>query len=452
MTKDNVTVREVALDALIKIEKNQAYSHLLVNHTLKEAGLSQQDTGLLTELVYGTIARRLTLDYYLSPFLQKGKKKRELWVDVLLRLSVYQMVYLDRIPDRAIVHEAVKIANKRGHKGISGLINGVLRSIQREGVPAVTAIKDEIERLAVETSHPEWLVKKWVAQYGYHDAQAMALQNNQPPETSLRVNQMKVTVADVIAQFETEGIEAVPSNILPELAVTIKKGNPFSTTVYKTGLVTAQDEASMLVGVLAGVEAGMDVLDTCAAPGGKTTHLAEALNGTGSVTSFDLHKQKIRLIQEQVDRLQLSNVKADMQDAKKLTERLDGSYDRVLVDAPCTGLGVIRRKPDIRWSKTEEDTVRIVDTQRTILENASQFVHQGGTLVYSTCTVDHEENDHVVEAFLDSHGFEVDTKAYERLPSRVREEGRFGPYGLTILPQDFKTDGFFMVALKRKES
>ncbi|GAF22172.1 LOW QUALITY PROTEIN: ribosomal RNA small subunit methyltransferase B [Bacillus sp. JCM 19047] len=447
MTKDKATVREVAMDALVKIEKNQAYSHLLVNHTLKEAGLSHQDTGLLTELVYGTVARRLTLDYYLSPFLNKSKKKRELW-SMCCCVFLFTNVYLDRIPDRAIVHEAVTIANKRDIKEISGLVNGVLRSIQREGFPTFSTIEDEVTRLAIETSHPEWLLKKWIEQYSYDDARAMALINNEPPETSLRVNRMKTTVEQVISKLEEEGVEVVPSELLPDLAIIVKKGNPFSTVAYQHGYFTAQDEASMLVGLLVGAEENMDVLDTCAAPGGKSTHLAESLNGTGSVTSFDLHKQKIKLINEQVARLQLPNVTADTQDAKTLTDRIEHAYDRVLVDAPCTGFGVIRRKPDIRWSKTEEDTNRITHTQQLILANASQFVQPTGTLVYSTCTVDHEENDRVVEAFLSTHPFVVDEAAFERLPKQVRDNGRFGQYGLTILPQDFQTDGFFMVALK----
>lgn len=239
-------------------------------------------------------------------------------------------------------------------------------------------------------------------------------------------------------------MEVVPSELLPDLAIIVKKGNPFSTVAYQHGYFTAQDEASMLVGLLVGAEENMDVLDTCAAPGGKSTHLAESLNGTGSVTSFDLHKQKIKLINEQVARLQLPNVTADTQDAKTLTDRIEHAYDRVLVDAPCTGFGVIRRKPDIRWSKTEEDTNRITHTQQLILANASQFVQPTGTLVYSTCTVDHEENDRVVEAFLSTHPFVVDEAAFERLPKQVRDNGRFGQYGLTILPQDFQTDGFFL--------
>lgn len=173
------SVREVALDALLKVEKNQAYSHLLLHSTLTNAGLDKRDSGLLTELVYGTIARKRTLDYYLAPFIKSGKK-RALWVDVLLRLSVYQMVYLDRIPDRAVVHEAVTIANKRGHKGISGLVNGVLRSIQRQGLPDVGAIADPIERAAVHTSHPQWLMARWMNQYGENDAIAMANANNIP--------------------------------------------------------------------------------------------------------------------------------------------------------------------------------------------------------------------------------------------------------------------------------
>ncbi len=442
------SVREVALDALLKVEKNQAYSHLLLHSTLKAAGLDKRDSGLLTELVYGTIARKQTLDYYLAPFIKSGKK-RALWIDVLLRLSVYQMVFLDRIPDRAVVHEAVTIANKRGHKGISGLVNGVLRSIQRQGLPNVDAIADPIERAAVQTSHPQWLMARWMNQYGKDDAIAMANANNIPPEVCLRVNRMKTTAAELVAHLGNEGVEAERSKLLPDLAVLIKKGNPFGGEAYKKGLFTAQDEASMLVAKLLGPEEGMDVLDACAAPGGKTTHIAEQMNGTGHILALDLHPHKVKLIAEQAARLGLENIETRAEDARKLQTKQH--YDRVLVDAPCTGFGVIRRKPDIRWSKTEKDVKHIANVQAAILAHASQFVKQGGTLVYSTCTIEKEENEHAIERFLDTHPqFETNERFYRRLPDHIQANGRFSQLGLTILPHDFGTDGFFMVALTRK--
>ncbi|WP_078391543.1 16S rRNA (cytosine(967)-C(5))-methyltransferase RsmB [Shouchella patagoniensis] len=443
------SVREVALDALIKVEKNQAFSHLLLNTTLNKAGLDKRDGGLLTELVYGTIAHRLTLDYYLSPFLVKSKK-RDLWVDVLLRLSVYQMVYLDRIPDRAIVHEAVTIAKTRGHKGISGMVNGVLRSIQREGLPDLHDIQEPLTRHSITTSHPEWLLDRWVKQYGEEAAVAMAQANNEHPEVTLRVNHTLATSQEVIQALDKEGVKAEESLLLKELALVVKKGNAFSTNAFKQGLFTAQDEASMMVGLLVHASKDMCVLDTCAAPGGKSTHIAESMDNTGTVRSLDLHKHKVKLIAEQAERLQLSQIHTDVEDARNLNELTERTFDRVLVDAPCTGFGVIRRKPDIRWAKTEKDVNAISNVQAAILANASRFVKKEGTLVYSTCTVEKEENEQVVEQFLLNHpSFKVDESAFQVLPDKIQKEGRFNNFGLTMLPQDFGTDGFFMVALKR---
>ncbi|GAF19611.1 LOW QUALITY PROTEIN: 16S rRNA (cytosine(967)-C(5))-methyltransferase [Bacillus sp. JCM 19046] len=447
---EKASVREVALDALMKVEKNQAYSHLLLNTTLNKAGLDKRDSGLLTELVYGTIAHRLTLDYYLEPSL-KTSKKREQWVDVLLRVSVYQMVYLDRIPDRAIVHEAVTIAKRRGHKGISGLVNGVLRSIQREGVPSINAIKDHVKRIAVTTSHPEWLVERWMKQHGEETTIAMAQANNEPPEVSIRVNRTKATTEEVRQNLLLEGLEVERSPLLPELALIVKKGNAFTTDAYKNGLFTAQDEASMLVGLLVQADFDMHVLDTCAAPGGKSTHVAESMHNTGLVHSLDLHKHKVKLIDEQANRLQLTNLETRAEDARKLEHLTESSFERVLIDAPCTGFGVIRRKPDIRWSKSKEDVAAIAKVQNAILTNASRFVKAGGLLVYSTCTIEAEENEEQIAQFLtDNPQYELDENAYAALPEQVQAKGRFSSFGLTILPQDFQTDGFFMAPLRKK--
>ncbi|MCL7746415.1 16S rRNA (cytosine(967)-C(5))-methyltransferase RsmB [Halalkalibacter alkaliphilus] len=438
-------VREVALEILLQIEKNQAYSNLLLNQTVNRTKLDPRDVGLLTEIVYGTIQRRDTLDYYLQSFVKKGVPSLQDWVKVLLRLSVYQIAYLDRVPERAVIHEAVAIAKKRGHKGISGMVNGVLRSIQREGLPSLAHIKDETERVALEYSYPVWLVKRWVAQYGLDETREMCQSSLEPPNVTVRVNQVKASVEEALLLLEKEGLQVKHGDLSPD-AIIVEKGNVFQTNTYKKGYVTAQDESSMLVGRAVGAKPGMTVADTCAAPGGKSTHIAEQMDDTGTVLSFDLHDHKVKLIHDQTKRLGLSCIQAEAMDARKIHENVKGQFDRVLVDAPCSGFGVIRRKPDIKWSKRETDIKAIKNIQQDILQAVAPFVKQGGTLIYSTCTVDKDENEKSVANFLAEHpDFQLDKTLKDRLPEKAL--GRYVEGMVTILPQDFQTDGFFIASL-----
>ncbi|MGG0237584.1 16S rRNA (cytosine(967)-C(5))-methyltransferase RsmB [Bacillus rhizoplanae] len=439
-------VRELALDGLLQVEKSGAYSNLLLNNLIEKSNIDKKDVGLLTEVVYGTIQRRDTLDYYLQPFL---RKKIELWVKVLLRLSLYQMLYLDRVPERAAIHEAVEIAKRRGHKGIAGLVNGVLRSIQREGVPSLDEIKSSEKRLAIATSHPEWLVKEWIAAYGIETAQKMCEVNLLPPVPTARVNVAKASVEEALKTLETEGIQAKHGD-LSEDAIQIEKGNVAHTKAFQEGLLSIQDESSMLVARALNPEAGDIILDSCAAPGGKTTHIAERLQGTGKVISLDLHPHKVRLIQQQANRLQLENVEAKTLDARKVQEHFEQeSFDKVLVDAPCSGFGVIRRKPDIKIGKQKEDSERLANIQLSILEKVAPLLKKGGRLVYSTCTIEKVENEQVVELFLQSHPeFEWDTTMKERLPKAVHPYVVEGE--VQILPHYFATDGFYIACLRKK--
>lgn len=442
------TVREAALDVLLKIEKNQAYSHLLLNETRKNAGLDRRDAALLTEVVYGTIQRKLTLDFYMKPFLKKGTKKLDTWVLVLLRLSLYQMVYLDRVPERAIVHEAVTIANKRGHKGISGMVNGVLRAFQRAEKPTFDEIEDPLERLTIKTSHPAWLLQRWLKQYGEQETEKMCAENLLPAPVSMRANLTKTSREELLSVLESEGITAHAADLTDE-GVIIEKGAVFESTAYLEGKLTAQDESSMLVALALAPEPGMKVLDTCAAPGGKTTHLAEKMNNQGVVQAFDLHPQKVKFITDQAKRLGLSIIQANALDARKLIDHTE-TYDRVLVDAPCTGFGVLKRKPDIKWAKTEQDVKQISAIQAAILSAASTCVKKGGRLVYSTCTVDKDENEGTVQQFLEKHpDFVLDENLATRLPVKPKPE-RYQDGMLTVLPQDYQSDGFFIAALLKK--
>jgi len=441
-------VREAAVDLLEAIEKNQSYSNLLLNSTIEKNNISSIDTGLLTELTYGTLQRKMALDYYLKPFI-KNSKKLEKWVLQLLRMTLYQMVYLDKIPDRAAIFEAVEIAKKRGHKGISGMVNGVLRSIQRQGLPSLEGVSDPIERLSIETSHPEWLVKRWVSQFGFERTKEMCEVNLTAPLQTARVNLTKTTIRECIEDLDEEGFLIEKSPIIPE-AIRSMKGNLAFSRAFKKGMITIQDESSMLAAYALGPRENELILDACAAPGGKTTHIAETMKLTGGVISLDLHEHKVKLINENAKRLGLGNIRTIAMDSRNAGEQFDKEYfDRILLDAPCSGLGVMRRKPDMKYTKKEQDVYQLSTIQQNLLNSVSPLVKKGGILVYSTCTVDKEENENTVSQFLQEHPeFEMDETLKDRMPEAIQPLVTDGY--LQIFPQDFGSDGFFIASLRKK--
>jgi len=447
MTTKKNNVREIALDLLTTIEKNQSYSNLLLNTTIEKNELSQKDVGLLTELTYGTLQRKMALDFYLNPFIKDNKKLAD-WIHHLLRLTLYQMVYLDRIPDRAAIYEAVDIAKKRGHKGIASLVNGVLRSIQRKGLPSLNEISYPNKRLAMETSHPEWLVTRWVDQFGFDKTKEMCEINLTAPMQTARVNLTKISRDECVALLEEDGFQIEKSPIIPE-AIRCLKGNLASTISFKYGMFTIQDESSMLATYALGAEKDEFVLDACAAPGGKSTHIAEKMNNTGEVISVDLHQHKVRLINDNARRLGLENIKTSVSDSRHLQDKFkDVLFDRILLDAPCSGLGVMRRKPDMKYTKTEKDLERLSTIQQDLLKSVSPLLKKGGILVYSTCTVDKEENENTVLKFLENNpDFEPDLTFKDRMPEAVQPF--ITGYDLQIFPQDFGSDGFYIAVLKK---
>ncbi|MGG6310078.1 16S rRNA (cytosine(967)-C(5))-methyltransferase RsmB [Paenibacillus macerans] len=445
------SARNVALQVLTAVEQEGAYSNLLLNGALQKSGLSGPDAGLATELVYGTIQRLNTIDYFLEPFVTKGLAKLAPWVRNLLRLSFYQLYYLDRIPPHAVVNEAVNIAKKRGHQGISGMVNGVLRSVlRRKEELHLPENLEPVTRIALEHSHPEWLVSRWIGQYGEASAEAMCRANNEPPSVSVRVNRAKTSRGEVLRLMETQGLEASASPISPDGIVVHSGGNMALTPWYREGLISVQDESSMLVGEAVDPQPGMSVLDCCAAPGGKTCHIAEIMGGSGQVVANDIHPHKAKLIEDHADRLGLGKVVSTMTgDALKLNERLPASFDRILLDAPCSGLGVIRRKPDLKWAKTPGDVAEIAGVQRVLLDAVSGLLKPGGLLVYSTCTVEPSENAEMVAGFLSRH---PEFEPAEDEPARGPLAGTAGrsAIGLQILPQDAHSDGFFIARLRKK--
>ncbi|MCZ8520200.1 MULTISPECIES: 16S rRNA (cytosine(967)-C(5))-methyltransferase RsmB [Paenibacillus] len=446
------SLREAALDVLVRTEQDRSYSNLLLHQTLQKYKLSRPDAGLATEIVYGTLQRLNTIDYFLESFVSKGLSKLEPWVRSLLRLSFYQLYYLDRVPDHAVTNEAVGIARRRGHQGISGMVNGVLRSVLRrrtelvlpEGLPAA-------KRIALSASHPEWLVRRWIAQFGEEAAQRLCEANNEPPRVSLRVNTRRLSREALIERLRGEGFEAEPSPLAPAGVIVRGGGNMALTQDYADGVYSIQDESSMLVAEWVDPQPGERVLDCCAAPGGKTAHLAEKMEGRGEIVACDVHEHKQGLIREQAERLGHESITTLTADARRLPEHYaPESFDRILLDAPCSGLGVIRRKPDMKWTKTEAELGGICAIQQELLEAVHGLVKPGGVLVYSTCTVEPSENGEAVRAFLARHPeFVPDAPPPSAVPAGQEAASADGA-SVQIMPYDYGSDGFYIARLRKR--
>lgn len=433
--------RDAALFVLMDVDKNQAYSNLLLTKHMNQHKIAGIDKGLMTELTYGTLQHKMTLDFFLAPFI---KGKLENWVQWVLRMAVYQIHYLDRIPNHAVVNEAVQLAKYHGHKGVSGLVNGVLRAFLREGAPSFDSIKDPLERLSIETSHPEWMLENWIQAFGFEKTEQIARQNNVAPPQTIRFNTMKISIDDAIQALESEGF-TVRKGILPE-SLHVAGKTAATSALFASGQFTIQDESSMMPAHALQLEKGMTVLDMCAAPGGKTTHIAQLLDNTGHITALDLHENKLKYIHENAERLGFTHISTVAADARQAQEVLEQKqFDRILVDAPCSGYGVIRRKPDMKYAKKPQDAERLATIQLAILNEAYSLLSPGGILVYSTCTIEPTENDEVIDAFLQTHQDMQELSlpdVFTALPHGAAKVGH------QVLPYP-DGDGFYVVALQK---
>lgn len=436
--------RFIAVAILEKIEKNQSFSNLLLNDAVKKHDLSDQDRGLLTELIYGVIQNKLLLDYQLEPFI-KNPKKVENWVTQLLRLSLYQMTQLDKVPTHAIVNEAVRIAKHRGHKGISGFVNGVLRSIDRQGVRSPEDITDPVTHLSIKYSYPKWIIELLIEEVGKEETEKIAQSLSKRAKVSLRVNTALKPIDEVIDQLTHEGFEVRKSKVARD-GLVCENGLPVQSDLFKNGTITVQDESSMLVAEAMQISGSDRILDACAAPGGKTTHMATYLNSSkGSIVALDISKNKLNKVIENAERLGVSEyIETKALDARKSGDVFDvQSFDKILVDAPCSGLGLMRRKPDIRYQKSIDDIYSLQKVQLDILHNVAPLLKKGGRLLYSTCTITVKENNEVIEAFLREHpDFIIEPVHTHNGTVELSQEGFVNLY-----PHYFDTDGFFIANL-----
>ena len=429
------TARNLALAVLEDVFIHQAYSNIALNKHLKGSQLSAADKGLVTEIVYGTVARKLTLEWYLSHFIQ-DRDKLDNWLYVLLLMSAYQVRFLDKVPDHAVVNEAVEIAKAR-KKGSEKLVNAVLRRILREGWPDIATIKRKNKRDSIAYSIPVWLVSKLKEEYGEERAQAIF-------DSLLVRNKASIRVTDLSRKEEIKAVLEASDSPLAVSGLVKEQGHFAGHDLFSEGAITIQDESSQLVAPTLDLQGDEEVLDACAAPGGKTAHMASYLT-SGKVTALDLYDHKLDLIQENAQRLGVADrVQTQKLDARKVHEFFEkDSFDKILVDAPCSGIGLLRRKPDIKYNKETVDFTSLQEIQLEILGSVCQTLRKGGIITYSTCTIVSEENFQVVEAFLESHP-EFEQVKLEHECKDILKDGC-----ILITPELYGSDGFFISQFRK---
>ncbi|MFQ9790586.1 MAG: 16S rRNA (cytosine(967)-C(5))-methyltransferase RsmB [Streptococcus salivarius] len=429
------TARGQALEVLEEVFQEGAYSNIALNAHLSKSHLTDKDKALVTEIVYGTVARKITLEWILAHVIE-DRDKLEPWVYDLLLLSLYQLAYLDKIPAHAVVNDAVSIAKNRGNKkGAEKLVNAVLRKLSSQPLPDPSTIKRVNKRYSVQYSLPVWLVKKLIDQYGEDRALAIF--------QSLFVrNKASVRVTDASRLEEIAEATGAECSVLSPVGLVKSSGYFAGTDYFKEGLLTIQDETSQLVAPTLGIQGEEEILDACAAPGGKTVHMASYLT-SGHVTALDLYDHKL---EENAQRLGLADkVKTQKLDASQVHQVFAAdSFDKILVDAPCSGIGLIRRKPDIKYNKDLQDFESLKAVQLDILSSVCQTLRKGGIITYSTCTIIAEENQEVIQAFLESHP-DFEQVALDHPCKDIVVNGC-----LAITPEQYLTDGFFIAQLRKK--
>lgn len=445
-------VREVATDILVKIETRNAYSDILLDSALSSRGLSSRDGALLSELTYGTLRWRGRIDAHLQELIRRPLHKTDPFLRNLLRIAIYQISFLDRVPDYAAVNSAVAIAKFHGGGPAAGFVNAVLRRYLRELPERKLREPDperEVSALAEYWSHPQWLIEKWRDYVGEGEIAALLGANNEEAPLVLRANILRTTREDLIRIFERDGIDATATRWSPQGIRVRFKAAIDQLPGFGAGLFQVQGEASQLVSYLLRPKPGERVLDVCAAPGGKTTHIAELMQDRGEIVAGDISRRGLRKIEENAQRLGVCSIRTLLADAGKADRDDARPCDRILVDAPCSGLGTLRSHPEIKWNRAEADIKRLTQVQQRILRNAAACLKSGGILVYSTCTLTPDENEQVVHQFLANSKQFVLEDAAAYLPDAARSLAHNGY--LLAWPHRHDTDGFFAARLRRVE-
>lgn len=444
MAKAPTQTRELILDILLEILEKGQHSHIVLRQALeKYQYLPKSDRAFITRTVEGTIERLITIDGVLDLCSNTKVKKMKPVIRTILRMSVYQMLWMDRIPDRAVCSEAVNLAEKRHFAGLKGFVNGVLRSVSRR--------KEEFDFPDWEKKYsmPDWLIENWKSQYGSKATEQMLQAFLAEMPTTVRCNLDRASLEEIRESLEAQGVTVTESPLLAHALQISGYDYLESLDAFENGWIQVQDASSALVGQASGVREGEFVLDVCGAPGGKSLDLADRLKGSGQVVVRDLTESKIALVEDNIYRSGFTNIRAEVWDAREFDPEWENGADLVLADLPCSGLGIIGKKPDIKYQASPEKIHDLAVLQREILETVTRYVKPGGRLVYSTCTISPEENEKQREWILANFPFEpVDLT--DSLGSVLAKESLKDGY-VQLLPGKYPCDGFFISVYRRKE-
>ena len=418
-----------------------------MERALSATDLSPLDRAFITELVYGVLRRRGYLDWVIGRFAARARQRQSVKLKNLLRLGSYQLLFLNRVPPSAAVDESVRLAKTFGGKAVAGFVNAVLRALTRaETIPLPDPSDDPVFHISVKYSHPQWLVKRWLRRLGPERTIALCVGNNEIPPVTVRVNSLRTTREALAAGLKGEGIEVTPCRVSSSGLMLRGVADLRQLPAYRRGDFYVQDEAAQLVGFIVAPKTGDHLLDACAAPGGKSTHLAELMGDRGEITAADADPKRLERIAQNASRLGLGSVRPIAVDASRSLEALGKVlYDRILVDAPCSGLGILRRNPEAKWYKNETAIGKMAALQLSILDRVAPRLKPGGVLVYSTCTTEPEENEDVIGAFLGGHrDFRIDSlrTAWSETPELATPEGY-----LSTLLNPYQMDHFFVAKL-----
>lgn len=441
--------REVALKILYKIDKERAYSNIALDEILKlnKNILNEKDVGLISEIVYGVTTWRLTIDEIIKKYSSIKLKKISPWILNVLRMGIYQVIFLDKIPKSAAVNESVELAKRYGHKASSNFVNAILRKVDKQDYDELFQLEDDKERISKTTSMPMWIIEELLKDKTIEEVEEICKASNERPKVSIRANKLKTTTEQLKEILKQKGIE-VEDGILEEFLILNKVKNIEQLEEFKKGYFTVQDEAAGFCALILQPNQQDNVLDSCSSPGGKTTFLAELMNDKGNIEAWDIHEHRTKLVEQTAKRLGINIIKTKVNDASVYNEDYKEKFDKILLDVPCLGIGVLKRKPDIKWQRNQEDVAEICKIQYEILETCSKYLKKGGSLVYSTCSIFSEENERIIEKFLKNNtNFEIIKPSLGvNYFEKYYQKGRF-----IQVYQNQKTDGFFICKLLKNQ-
>ncbi|NLP46625.1 MAG: 16S rRNA (cytosine(967)-C(5))-methyltransferase RsmB [Epulopiscium sp.] len=447
-----VNPRKIAVSILCEIDEEGKYENLILQKNLSQyKKLTSLDKAFITELVKGALENKIHIDYIINQYSKMKTNKMKPWILNVLRIGVYQIKFLTKVPVSAACNESVKITKQRGYHFLSSFVNGVLRNISRniDQIKYPNEKTYPIQYLSILYSYPTWIIEYWLEQYPYSFVKALCEAGNETPNVTIRCNKLKSNPKILQQILQLEGVEVKTGHYIPQALQLTKTSSIVDLPSFQKGFFQVQDESSMLVAIILDPKPGDTIIDLCSAPGGKATHCAERMNNQGIIVARDIYDYKLHMIQDTAKRLGINIIETENKDATLQDKNSIEKADKILIDAPCSGLGIIRKKPDIKFQKTRKDIQKLVVLQREILKNSWQYVKPGGILVYSTCTITSEENIENILWFTQHYPFVLEDIS-NFLPSTLQDENTKKGY-LQLYPHLHQTDGFFIARLRRKE-